>query len=279
MIIRQYTREAGVRNLERKIGAVCRKVGTKIAEGKIENSDITPELLDEYLDHPIFFGPEELNKRISIPGVVPGLAWTSFGGDILFIEATAMPGGRGFQMTGSIGNVMQESARAALSYVRSRAASLKISAEFFNKFDIHMHIPSGAQPKDGPSAGVTMATCLVSLISGRKVKPQIGMTGEITLRGQVLAIGGVKEKVLAAHRNGLTTVILPKRNEQDIDDVPEEIRASMKFIFAESVEDVINAALEKAKPVKKLPKKSVKKKSITTKAKKNEKVKSAARRR
>jgi ATP-dependent Lon protease len=294
MIIRQYTREAGVRNLERKIGAVCRKVGTKIAEGKLEKADITPELLEEYLDHPIYFGPEELNKRISIPGVVPGLAWTSFGGDILFIEATSMPGGRGFQVTGSVGNVMQESARAALSYVRSRAASFKLSDEFFNKFDIHMHIPSGAQPKDGPSAGVTMATSLVSLISGRKVKPQVGMTGEITLRGQVLAIGGVKEKVLAAHRNGLTTIILPKRNEQDLDDVPEEIRNSMKFIFAESVEDVIDAALEKAKPAKKQPagkspakKQSRKpvarnplaKKSTKTKAKKNDKNKGTARRR
>ncbi len=289
MIIRQYTREAGVRNLERKIGAVCRKVGTQIAEGKLEKADVIPDMLDEYLDHPIYFGPEELNKRTSIPGVVPGLAWTSFGGDILFIETTSMPGGRGFQVTGSIGNVMQESARAALSYVRSRAASLKLPGEFFNKFDIHMHIPSGAQPKDGPSAGVTMATSLVSLISGRKAKPQVGMTGEITLRGQVLAIGGVKEKVLAAHRNGLTTVILPKRNEQDLDDVPEEIRNSMKFIFAESVEDVIDAALEKAKPVKKPPagkspakkqsKKPVKKKSIHTKAKKNDKAKSTARRR
>ncbi len=287
MMIRQYTREAGVRNLERKIGAVCRKVGTRIAEGKLEKADITTELLEEYLDHPIFFGPEELNKRTSIPGVVPGLAWTSFGGDILFIEATAMPGGRGFQMTGSIGNVMQESARAALSYVRSRSASFHIADEFFNKFDIHMHIPAGAQPKDGPSAGVTMATSLVSLISGRKVKPQIGMTGEISLRGQVLAIGGVKEKVLAAHRNGLTTVILPKRNEQDLDDVPEEIRNSMKFIFAETVEDVINAALEKAKPEKKKPgkqqpakkplAKTAAKKTIKTKAKKNAKSKSSAR--
>jgi len=169
-----------------------------------------------------------------------------------------------------------------LSYVRSRAASLKIPDAFFNKFDIHMHIPSGAQPKDGPSAGVTMATSLVSLISGRKVKPQIGMTGEITLRGQVLAIGGVKEKVLAAHRNGLTTVILPKRNEQDIDDVPDEIRSTMKFIFAETVEDVINAALEKAKPekkqvAKKQPRKPIKKKSNKTEAKKNDKVKSTAR--
>jgi ATP-dependent Lon protease len=210
-----------------------------------------------------------------------------------------MPGGRGFQVTGSVGNVMQESARAALSYVRSRAASFKLSDEFFNKFDIHMHIPSGAQPKDGPSAGVTMATSLVSLISGRKVKPQVGMTGEITLRGQVLAIGGVKEKVLAAHRNGLTTIILPKRNEQDLDDVPEEIRNSMKFIFAESVEDVIDAALEKAKPArkrsagkssaKKQPSKKqsrkpaaknpLAKKSTKTKAKKNDKNKGTARRR
>ncbi len=272
-IVREYTREAGVRSLERKIGAVCRKAGTRIAEGKGEKFEITPEVIEEYLDHPIYFGPEELNKRTSIPGVVPGLAWTSFGGDILFIEATAMPGGRGFQVTGSIGNVMQESARAAMSYVRSRAHSLGISSEFFEKFDVHMHIPAGAQPKDGPSAGVTMATALVSLISGRKVKPQIGMTGEITLRGQVLAIGGVKEKVLAAHRNGLTTIILPKRNEQDVDDVPDEIRETMKFIFAESVDDVLNAALEKpkAKSKKKIEKKPVKKKSTQTKAKKNAK--------
>ncbi|MBI5964177.1 MAG: endopeptidase La [Chloroflexi bacterium] len=279
MIVRQYTREAGVRNLERKIGAVCRKVGTKIAENKGEKFEITPELVEEYLDHPIYFGPEEMNKRTSIPGVVPGLAWTSFGGDILFIETTAMPGGRGFQVTGSIGNVMQESARAALSYVRSRAVSLNIPQEFFDKFDLHMHIPAGAQPKDGPSAGVAMATSLVSLISGRKVKPQIGMTGEISLRGQVLAIGGVKEKVLAAHRSGLTTVILPKRNEPDIDDVPDEIRQSMKFIFAESVEDVLNAALEKAKPENKQAEKPVKKKSKPTKVKKNVKAKSTARRR
>lgn len=279
MLIRQYTRESGVRNLERKIGAVCRKVGTKIAEGINEKFEITPKLVEEYLDHPIFLGPEELNKRTSIPGVVPGLAWTSFGGEVLFIETTAMPGGRGFQVTGSVGNVMQESARAALSYVRSRAVSLKIPNEFFDKYDVHMHIPSGSQPKDGPSAGVTMATSLVSLITGRKARPQVGMTGEITLRGQVLAIGGVKEKVLAAHRNGLTTVILPKYNEPDIDDVPDEIRNTMKFIFAETVDDVINAALEKAKAEKKQTKKSSGKKSKPKKAKKNVKGKSTARRR
>ncbi|MBL8061714.1 MAG: endopeptidase La [Anaerolineales bacterium] len=278
MIVRQYTREAGVRNLERKIGAVCRKVGTRIAEGKAKKYRITPKLVEEFLDHPTFQGPEELNKRTSIPGVIPGLAWTSFGGDILLIEATAMPGGRGFQITGSIGNVMQESARAALSFVRSRAHSLGIPHEFFDKHDIHMHIPAGAQPKDGPSAGVTMATSLVSLISGRKINPQIGMTGEITLRGQVLPIGGVKEKVLAAHRSGLTTVILPKQNENDLDDVPDEIRKTMKFVFAETVDDVIKAALEKAKSQKKQtrkPEKKIKQK----KAEKNVKNKSAARRR
>ncbi len=243
-IIREYTRESGVRNLERKIGAVCRKVATHIAEGKLEEAKITPEKVEEYLDHPIFQATEELNQRTSMPGVVPGLAWTPYGGDVLFVEATSMPGGKGFQVTGSIGNVMNESARAALSYVRSRARQLGLDADFFNKSDIHLHIPSGAQPKDGPSAGVTIATSLVSLISGRKVKPHVGMTGEITLRGQVLPIGGVKEKVLAAHRNGLRTVILPKRNENDLDDVPEEIKKSMKFIFAETVDEVLDSALE-----------------------------------
>jgi ATP-dependent Lon protease len=243
-IIREYTRESGVRNLERKIGAICRKVGTRIAEKKIKRATITPDRVEEYLDHPIYRPTEELNKRISIPGVVPGLAWTSYGGDILFVEATAMPGSKGFQVTGSIGNVMNESARAALSYVRSRAKQLGLDDEFFNKSDIHLHIPSGAQPKDGPSAGVTMATAIVSLASGRKVKPNLGMTGEITLRGQVLPIGGVKEKVLAAHRAGLRTVILPKSNEQDLDDVPQDIKQEMKFIFVDTVDEVIEAALE-----------------------------------
>ena len=292
LMVRQYTREAGVRNLERKIGAVCRKAATKIAERKAKKFTITPKLVDEFLDHPIFLGPEELNKRTSIPGVVPGLAWTSFGGDLLLIEATAMPGGRGFQITGSVGNVMQESARAALSYVRSRADKLGLSHEFFEKFEIHMHVPSGAQPKDGPSAGVTIATSLVSLASGRKVKPQLGMTGEITLRGQVLAIGGVKEKVLAAHRSGITTVILPKQNEQDVDDVPDEIRKAMKFVYVDSVDEVIKAALEpakktkkkstkktKKKPAKKTKKKPTKKKKKVTKAKTNVKRKNTTRRR
>jgi ATP-dependent Lon protease len=154
-----------------------------------------------------------------------------------------MPGGKGFQITGSVGNVMQESARAALSYVRSRAEEIGLPTDFYDKTDIHLHIPAGAQPKDGPSAGVTMATALVSLISGRRVRKGVGMTGEITLRGQVLPVGGIKEKMLAAHRNGLNTVILPKRNEPDLEDVPEEVRKTMNFIFAESVDDVLGNAL------------------------------------
>ncbi len=280
-VIREYTREAGVRNLERKIGAICRKVGTRIAEGKLETTEITTSLVEEYLDHPIFLSNEELNQRISIPGVVPGLAWTPYGGDVLFVEATSMPGGKGFQVTGSVGNVMNESARAALSFVRSRAKQLGIDSEFFNRSDLHLHIPTGAQPKDGPSAGVTMATALVSLASGRKVKPKVGMTGEITLRGQVLPIGGVKEKVLAAHRNGLRTVILPKRNERDIEDVPDEIKKSMKFIYAETVDDVIKSSLEKperaAKPDTTQPKATSTKKATGRKS--NANGKSSSRRR
>ncbi|HSM71022.1 MAG TPA: endopeptidase La [Anaerolineales bacterium] len=259
-IIREYTREAGVRNLERKIGAICRKVGTRIAEKKLRRTTITPARVREYLDHPIYMLSDELKRRVSLPGVVPGLAWTSYGGDVLFVEATGMPGNKGFQITGSIGNVMNESARAALSYVRSRTKKLGLDDKFFSDSDIHLHIPSGAQPKDGPSAGVTMATAIVSLASGRKVKPHLGMTGEITLRGQVLRIGGVKEKVLAAHRLGLRTIVLPRQNEQDLDDVPDEIKKDIKIIFVDTVDEVIEAALVPAK-------KSKSAKSSTTKAK------------
>jgi ATP-dependent Lon protease len=244
-IVNLYTREAGVRNLERRIGAICRKIGTHIAEGKKQSARITPKVVKELLGHPVFLENEEIDTRTSIPGVVPGLAWTPFGGDILFIEATKMPGAKGFQVTGSVGNVMQESARAALSYVRSHADEIGLHKDFFDKSDIHMHIPAGAQPKDGPSAGVTMATALVSLISGRPVKKGVSMTGEITLRGQVMPVGGIKEKMLAAHRAGLKTIILPKRNELDLEDIPVEIRKSLSFVLAESVNDVLKAALEK----------------------------------
>lgn len=276
-IVREYTREAGVRNLERKIGAVCRKVGTGIAENKLKKVIVTPERVEEYLDNPIYLPTEELNQRVSIPGVVPGLAWTPYGGDILFVEATSMPGSKGFQVTGSIGNIMNESARAALSFVRSRTAKLGLDDEYFNKVDIHLHIPSGAQPKDGPSAGVTMATAIVSLASGRKVKPHLGMTGEITLRGQVLPIGGVKEKILAAHRVGLRTVILPRRNEQDLDDVPDEIKQSMKFIFVDTVDEVIESSLVPVRKSNKTMQASSKRKSTPTSRKKNANAKNTSR--
>jgi ATP-dependent Lon protease len=243
-IIRSYTREAGVRSLERQIGAICRKVVTQIAEGKAQSVEIDAEKAVEFLGRPQYFGTEEIAQRTSIPGVATGLAWTPVGGDVLFIEATRMPGSQGYRITGSVGNVMQESAQAALSYVRSRAASLGLEDEGFAKSDIHLHIPSGAQPKDGPSAGVAIATALVSLMSGRPVRSDVGMTGEITLRGQVLPVGGIKEKVLAAHRSGLKTVIMPFRNEADLEDLPEEVRQSMGFVFAEWVDDVIRSALE-----------------------------------
>jgi ATP-dependent Lon protease len=243
-IIRSYTREAGVRNLEREIGSICRKVVTQIVEGKSAVIEITPEQVKELLGQPRYFSDEEIANRTSVPGVATGLAWTPVGGDILFIEATRMPGSKGFQITGSIGNVMQESAQAALSYVRSKAKSLGLQRDFFKKSDIHLHIPAGAQPKDGPSAGVAIATSLVSLISGRSVRPDVGMTGEITLRGQVMPVGGIKEKVLAAHRSGLKTVILPKRNEADLEDIPEEVRQDLQFVFTETIEDVLDAALE-----------------------------------
>ena len=254
-IINLYTREAGVRNLERRIGAICRKIGTNIAEGKKQSARVTPKVVKELLGHPMFMETEEIDTRTSIPGVVPGLAWTPFGGDILFIEATKMPGTKGFQITGSVGNVMQESARAALSYVRSHADEIGLHRDFFDKTDIHMHIPAGAQPKDGPSAGVTMTTALVSLLSGRPVKKGVGMTGEVTLRGQVLPVGGIKEKMIAAHRAGLKTIILPKRNEPDLEELPAEVRKSLSFVLAGTVNDVLQASLEKpARPEKKTAK-------------------------
>jgi len=184
-----------------------------------------------------------VRERTAVPGVATALAWTPVGGDLLFIEATRMPGKHGFQLTGSLGQVMQESARAALSYVRSKTSELNLAPDFFEHNDIHLHIPAGAQPKDGPSAGITMATALISLVAGRPVRSDLGMTGEITLRGQVLPIGGLKEKVLAAHRAGLKAVILPKRNMRDLDDIPEDVRSQITFIPVERMEEVVAAAL------------------------------------
>ncbi|MGD0005146.1 MAG: endopeptidase La [Anaerolineaceae bacterium] len=245
-IIRLYTREAGVRNLEREIGAVCRKIVVQVGEGKPISSQTTVDQIKAHLGRPRFLANQEIIRRTAIPGVATGLAWTPAGGEVLFIEATRMPGNKGFLITGSIGNVMQESAQAALSFVRSRAEHLGIDPNFFEKSDLHMHIPAGAQPKDGPSAGVTMATALVSLLTGKLVRPEVGMTGEITLRGQVLPVGGIKEKVLAAHRLGLSTLIIPKENEPDLDELPEEVQQQEKFIFAETLDDVFKNALDES---------------------------------
>jgi ATP-dependent Lon protease len=242
-IVREYTREAGVRNLERQIGTVCRKIATRIAENGSDATSvvITPENVREYLGRARFTA--EVAERVEKPGVATGLAWTPTGGDILFLEATRMPGSKGFMVTGQLGDVMKESAQAALSWVRSRAKDYGIDEDTIAKSDIHLHIPAGATPKDGPSAGVTMATALLSLLTGRPVRKDVAMTGEITLRGHVLPVGGIKEKVLAASRAGVTTVILPKRNEGDLEDLPEAIREKMHFVFAEEVDDVVAAAL------------------------------------
>jgi ATP-dependent Lon protease len=240
-IIRDYTREAGVRSLERQIGAVCRKIATRIAEGRAESVEIGADEVLEYLGKPIYFF--EAAERCDLPGVATGLSVTAVGGDILFIEATKMPGQKGLTITGQLGDVMKESAQAALSYVRSQADQLGFDRDFFNTNDIHIHVPAGAVPKDGPSAGVTIATALTSLLTGRPVRADVGMTGEITLRGQVLPVGGIKEKVLAAHRAGLRTVIIPKRNEKDLEDLPPDVRDDMKFVLVERVDEVLETAL------------------------------------
>ncbi len=251
-MIADYTREAGVRALERQIGKICRKIATQTAErGTAADLPVQPVLitadnLAEYLGKAKFYN--EAAERTERPGVATGLAVTAVGGDILFIEATRMPGSKGFIITGQLGEVMKESAQAALSFVRSMNRDLGVEEEFFNKSDLHLHVPAGAVPKDGPSAGVAMATALASLLTGRLVRSNVGMTGEITLRGQVLPIGGLKEKVLAASRAGLDTVIMPKRNEADLDDLPAEVREKMKFVLVESVAHAFDAALE-PKPV------------------------------
>ncbi len=244
-IIRDYTREAGVRNLERGIGSVCRKVVTKVAEGSRDVTVVDEDKAAEFLGKPKYFF--EAAERTEIPGVATALAWTATGGDIMFVEATKMPGKKGFTLTGQLGDVMKESAQAALSYVRSKAAELGIDQDFFDKHDIHLHVPAGAIPKDGPSAGVTMATALASLLKNQPVRSDVGMTGEITLRGQVLPVGGIKEKVLAASRTGLSTVILPRRNEADLDELPPEVKEKIKFVLADQVDQVIATALADAR--------------------------------
>jgi ATP-dependent Lon protease len=241
-IVGDYTREAGVRNLEREIGKVLRKVATKVSAGDVK-PPTTVEISDvrEYLGRQKFFF--EAADRTAVPGVATGLAVTGTGGDVLFIEATAMEGEPGLTLTGQLGDVMKESAQIALSYVRSHSSELRITSEALNR-RFHVHVPAGAVPKDGPSAGVAMTTALVSLLTGRTVRPIVGMTGEVTLQGRVLPIGGVKQKVLAAHRAGLKEVILPKRNEGDLDDVPQQVRTEMTFHLTETIDQVLAIALE-----------------------------------
>jgi ATP-dependent Lon protease len=247
VIIKQYTREAGVRNLSREIANICRKVARRVAEGNTEKVVVTPENVAEFLGPPKFL--EEIAERRPQVGVATGLAWTPFGGSVLFVETTKMPGKGSLIITGHLGEIMKESAQAALSYVRSRSEQLGIPEDFFSKHDIHIHVPAGAIPKDGPSAGITMATALASLATGRPVRHNVAMTGEITLTGRVLPVGGIKEKVLAAKEAGITEIILPAQNEKDLVEIPEHIRNALRFHFVENMDEVLELALQPAPEV------------------------------
>jgi ATP-dependent Lon protease len=239
-IIQDYTREAGVRNLERRIGAICRKSVVKIVGQQWAHVVVTPELVRSQLKKEMF--ESELSENIEIPGIATGLAVTSVGGDILFIEAARMKGKGNLTLTGHLGDVMRESAQIAHSYIRSKAEPLGVDSAVFEATDVHLHVPAGAIPKDGPSAGVAMAMAMASLFSGRTVRGDVGMTGEVTLRGRVLPVGGIKMKVLAAHRAGLTTVILPKRNEKDLDDIPQEVRDTLRIVPVDRIDEAMNVA-------------------------------------
>ncbi len=267
-IITGYTREAGVRNLEREIANACRGVAAQIAEGSIKSKTVTEKDIHRYLGAPRV--PTDIDARITRPGIAIGLAWTPVGGDVLFIEATAMQGKKGLTLTGQLGDVMKESAAAALSFIRTNARELGVNPDFFDDSDIHIHVPAGATPKDGPSAGVTMLTALTSLLTGRKVKKQLAMTGEITLRGAVLPVGGIKEKVLAAYRVGIKTVILPEWNRKDLEDIPADVQKKMTFHFVSDMMDALHLTLEPVK-TKTASKKEAKPESTKKSAKKTAK--------
>ena len=239
--MRGYTREAGVRNLEREIATVLRKIARGVAEGDRDPVGVDAGKVRELLGPERFF--DEVAERTCVPGVATGLAWTAAGGDVLFVEATRMRGKKGLTVTGSLGDVMKESTRAALSLVRSRAEEIGVDPDFFDESDLHLHVPAGAIPKDGPSAGVTMTVALASLLTGRPVRSDVAMTGEITLRGRVLPVGGIKEKVLAAHRAGIRAVLLPERNRKDLVDVPGEIRDEMTFHLVTEFREALDLAL------------------------------------
>jgi ATP-dependent Lon protease len=240
-VIANYTREAGVRNLEREIGKIARKVAARIAGGEVERVQVEREDVPEYLGSRKAF--HEVASRVAQPGVATGLAWTSSGGEILFVEASRMPGSKGFTLTGKLGDVMQESGRAALAYIRSHATRLGIEEDFFTKSDLHLHVPAGAVPKDGPSAGVAMAAAIASALTGRKIRPDVAMTGEITLTGQVLPVGGIKEKLVAARRSEIKTVILPSRNREHVEEVEPSLLEGLAFVYVDTIDDVLEAAL------------------------------------
>jgi ATP-dependent Lon protease len=241
-LVRDYTREAGVRNLERTIGAVLRSVAVRVAEGRTERTVVDTPDLESILGGRRF--ESEVAERTSVAGVATGLAWTPVGGDILFVEATRIPGKGRLILTGQLGDVMRESATAALSLVKSRAADLGIDEKLFEKSDIHVHVPAGAIPKDGPSAGVAMFTALASLMTNRKVRADTAMTGEISLRGLVLPVGGIKQKVVAAHAAGIRRVLLPARNRRDYDEIPEGAKQGLEFVWCERVDGSLKGALE-----------------------------------
>jgi ATP-dependent Lon protease len=259
-IVHDYTREAGVRNLERQIGAICRKAAVKIAAGESTSIKITSDIVREYLKKEKF--ESESSEAIEVPGIATGLAMTRVGGDIIFIEATRMKGNGKFILTGQLGDVMRESAKIAYSYVRSKVNGKKVDPELFEQSDVHLHVPAGAVPKDGPSAGIAMVMAITSLFTCRPVHSNIAMTGEVTLRGRVLPVGGIKMKVLAAHRAGLTTVILPKRNERDLDDLPDEVRTDLTFLPVERIDEALNAALLPCKTPIVKPDASIKKATL-----------------
>jgi ATP-dependent Lon protease len=246
-VIERYTREAGVRSLERELAGIIRGIAMKVADAPGDAAAVSIVVdrgdVNEYLGPPKFF--RDLAEHMQIPGVATGLSVTSVGGDILFIEATAMPGKGKLNLTGKLGDVMKESAQAAMSWVRAHTEELKVSKEFFEHIDIHLHVPQGAIAKDGPSAGIALVSAIVSMLSGRKVRSDVAMTGEVTLRGAVLPVGGIKSKVLAAHRAGLKTVLLPERNRKDLVEVPEEVRNELNFLFVSRIQSVLEYALEK----------------------------------
>jgi len=255
-IATDYTREAGLRNLDREIATICRKIARMVASGQKRKVEITPKNLGKFLGPIKFF--QEMIQRIPQIGVVPGVAWTQTGGDLMFVEATKMKGRKALTLTGYLGEVMKESVQTALSYVRSASKRLGIQEDFFEKYDIHVHVPAGAIPKDGPSAGITMATAITSLLIERPVKPKLAMTGELTLRGEILPIGGLKEKSLAAYRAGVKILILPKENQKDLVEIPDEIKKNIKFVFVKTMDEVLKLALDKEIKMKSQKKKGSK---------------------